>query len=203
MNPLKYDSKDIDALRQSHPEAFFQTGFGNMTLKSILDDMDTLRQRAEAFEAAKQLLEMDALLWRIWRGLPPTAQPFIVSDMHGSESNWDQLCESPHVVHAFKTRPGPTKNAGAVMISQKASEIDTGDAVFHAPSKETWLVGFVEGEYLYPCGWPETCAKLSDCTLTRKATPEQRQKLLEEMAGGRNSIRSMYAKLKLKEQDAK
>jgi hypothetical protein len=70
--------------------------------------------------------------------------------------------------------------------------IDTGDVVFHAPSGETWLVAFVEGDRLIACGWPETVAQLEHCTLKRKATPEQRLKLLIEMqhAGG---IRGAYA----------
>jgi len=60
--------------------------------------------------------------------------------------------------------------------------IDTGDAVKHGPTGETWLVAYVEGDRLAWCGWPEGFADLADCTLTRKATPEQRIKLLREMA---------------------
>lgn len=60
--------------------------------------------------------------------------------------------------------------------------IDTGDAVFHIPSGETWIVACVDGDYLSWCGWPPGWARLSDCTLVRKATPEQREQLLNDMA---------------------
>jgi len=52
--------------------------------------------------------------------------------------------------------------------------IDTGDIVHHSPSGEDWVVAFVEGDMLSPLGWPETIAKVSDCTLIKKATPEDR-----------------------------
>lgn len=60
--------------------------------------------------------------------------------------------------------------------------IDTGDSVKHGPTGETWVVAFVENDRLAWCGWPEGFADLADCTLVRKATPEQRVKLLREMA---------------------
>lgn len=67
-------------------------------------------------------------------------------------------------------------------MSNEKIDIDTGDAVYHGPSGETWLVAYVEGDYLTACGWPETRALLTDCTLVRKATPERRRALLREMA---------------------
>lgn len=61
--------------------------------------------------------------------------------------------------------------------------IDVGDYVHHGPSNENWTVAAVEGARLYWCGWPfGGCAKLSDCTLIKKATDEQREKLLKELA---------------------
>lgn len=59
--------------------------------------------------------------------------------------------------------------------------IDTGDAVVHGPTGETWLVAYVEDGQLAWCGWPEGTADVSDCTLVRKATPEQRVTLLREL----------------------
>ena len=53
-------------------------------------------------------------------------------------------------------------------------EIDTGDTVHHEPTGENWIVAFVDGDVLSPLGWPETVAKLADCTLLKKATPEDR-----------------------------
>ena len=60
--------------------------------------------------------------------------------------------------------------------------IDTGDTVYHKPTKETWTVACVQGNRLSWCGWPEGQAYLSDCVLIEKATPEARRKLLEEWA---------------------
>lgn len=52
-----------------------------------------------------------------------------------------------------------------------------GDAVFHAPSGETWLLAYGDtdsgSEYVSACGWPESLAKASDCTLKRAATDEE------------------------------
>ena len=63
--------------------------------------------------------------------------------------------------------------------------IDVGDVALHAPSGETWLVGAVVDDRLYWCGWPfGGNAALSDCALKRKATPEQRDRLLRELADG-------------------
>ena len=62
------------------------------------------------------------------------------------------------------------------------NEIDTGDVVTHCPSGEEWLVAYVDGERLAWCGWPSGTALRSDCVLTRKATQEQRDELLEHMA---------------------
>ena len=78
-----------------------------------------------------------------------------------------------------------------------ATDIDTADSVLHGPTGETWLVAYVEGDRLAWCGWPEGEANLADCTLTKKATPEQRNKLLSEMAGCTNDRRGRYARQRL------
>ena len=62
------------------------------------------------------------------------------------------------------------------------SDIDTGDHVHHAPSGEDWVVAYVRGDRLAWCGWPEGEAALADCTLLKKATPAERDKLLREIA---------------------
>lgn len=75
------------------------------------------------------------------------------------------------------------------------SDIDTGDVVTHCPSGEEWLVAYVQGEHLIPCGWPLSRARVADCVLTRKATPEQRDELLREMAAMRTpDARGEYAR---------
>ena len=64
---------------------------------------------------------------------------------------------------------------GGVMV------IDTGDAVLHVPSGETWTVAFCENGEVCCCGWPESYANVLDCQLTRKAAPEERLELLDQM----------------------
>lgn len=72
--------------------------------------------------------------------------------------------------------------------------IDTGDSVFHRPTGERWLVACVRDDLLSWVGWPEGSANLADCELVRKATPESRRKLLEEMAAmGGDDHRQRYA----------
>jgi hypothetical protein len=63
-----------------------------------------------------------------------------------------------------------------------AQLISTGDTVKHGPTGETWTVAYVRGEYLAWCGWPEGEARLSDCTLVEKASPQERESLLRDMA---------------------
>ena len=78
------------------------------------------------------------------------------------------------------------------------SEIDTGDVVKHVPSGEEWIVAYVRGDKLCACGWPESLANLSDCTLVKKATDSERIKLLRAMAhttGG--DSRASYARHRL------
>lgn len=74
------------------------------------------------------------------------------------------------------------------------SDIDTGDHVHHAPSGEDWVVAYVRGDRLAWCGWPPGEAALSDCTLVKKATTAERDKLLHEMAASGNAnMRKAYA----------
>lgn len=74
--------------------------------------------------------------------------------------------------------------------------IDTGDYIKHIPSGESWVVAFVEGNYLYACGWPLTRAHLSDCELIEKSTDEYRKGLLHEMLnmGDKTDPRQRYAR---------
>jgi hypothetical protein len=62
--------------------------------------------------------------------------------------------------------------------------IDTADHVHHAPSGETWVVMFVDGDHLYYCGWPNGSGLLTDCKLTKKASAAERHKLLVDLAAG-------------------
>lgn len=45
------------------------------------------------------------------------------------------------------------------------SPFRAGDSVLHGPSGETWVVAYVDGEYMAWCGWPEGEAQVRDCTL--------------------------------------
>lgn len=74
--------------------------------------------------------------------------------------------------------------------------IDTGDHVHHGPSGEDWVVAYVRGDRIAWCGWPEGEAKLADCTLITKATPEYRDSLLREMAES-SGTRARYAQERL------
>lgn len=60
-------------------------------------------------------------------------------------------------------------------------QIEIADYVHHRPSGEDWIVARVTDEYLWPAGWPPGRAKLSDCTLLEKATPERRAWMLDEL----------------------
>lgn len=81
-----------------------------------------------------------------------------------------------------------------------STTIDTGDSVFHAPTGETWTVAYVQGDRLAWCGWPEGEARLSDCTLVQKATPEFKAKLLQDMTNmPEEDARRRYARHVLRE----
>ena len=77
------------------------------------------------------------------------------------------------------------------------TDIDTADHVRHAPTGETWVVAYVRGDRLCACGWPETLAMLSDCTLVKKAIPAQRTELLKSMAKSCEDTRGRYARERL------
>ncbi len=76
----------------------------------------------------------------------------------------------------------------------------TGDSVKHGPTGETWLVAYVEGDYLAWCGWPEGEAKVADCTLVRECSEEESIEILRDMANiSGPSRRQRYAEHRLRE----
>jgi hypothetical protein len=82
--------------------------------------------------------------------------------------------------------------------------IDTADHVRHIPTGEEWLVACVRGDKLSWCGWPEGMADLADCELTKKATNEERDKLLRDLAAiGGSDHRCHYAQHRLAEEQPK
>lgn len=83
-------------------------------------------------------------------------------------------------------------------MSREPSPIDTADHVLHGPTGEEWVVAYVIGDRLAWCGWPPGQAALADCTLKKKATDEEREKLLREMAESSGSdMRTSYARQRL------
>lgn len=72
-----------------------------------------------------------------------------------------------------------------------------GDVVRHEPSGETWTVAAVslDGQHLICCGWPETMAKVAECTLIKAAGPEDRRLMSVEVERQcRGQIRSAWAR---------
>lgn len=57
-----------------------------------------------------------------------------------------------------------------------------GDHVLHGPSGETWVVAYVDGDYIAWCGWPAGEAKVSDCTLVKPCSDEEHLELLHKLA---------------------
>lgn len=52
-------------------------------------------------------------------------------------------------------------------------EMRAGDHVYHEPSGETWVLGRVTEEHVYPAGWPPCRAERHDCTLVKPCTDDQ------------------------------
>lgn len=77
-----------------------------------------------------------------------------------------------------------------------AEQIDTGDHVLHGPTGETWVVAYVRGDQLAWFGWPDGEAALSDCTLVKKASADERLCWLKDMAAS-GGLRGQYARQRL------
>lgn len=99
----------------------------------------------------------------------------------------------PHRTHqcqyCWRTwRPADVATVGVPFVATSGKNdtwkptIETADHVLHRPSGETWLVSYVQDGYLSWCGWPEGRVPLADCELVWKATPDERIKLVAQMA---------------------
>ncbi len=76
--------------------------------------------------------------------------------------------------------------------------IRTGDVVLHRPSNEKWVVAYVKGGYLSPCGWPCGEAKVIDCELIESCTDEEHLTLLQTLANmSEGDPRRAYAREEL------
>lgn len=66
--------------------------------------------------------------------------------------------------------------------NQNPQNIDTGDYVHHLPTGEDWVVAVVDGDDLWWSGFPEGCAKLSDCKLTNRANSDRKKNVILDWA---------------------
>jgi hypothetical protein len=64
-----------------------------------------------------------------------------------------------------------------ILFANAVDLIDIGDHIHHTPTGEDWVVKSVDETHVEPAGWPPCRAKLSDCRLIKKATPEQREEM--------------------------
>lgn len=69
-------------------------------------------------------------------------------------------------------------------------QINCGDSVLHRPTGERWIVAAADmaNDDLMWCGWPEGMARVSDCEVVRRASPEERRKLHSELSGSRRRM---------------
>lgn len=54
-----------------------------------------------------------------------------------------------------------------------------GDYVYHMPSREQWVIARVDGEDVYPAGWPCTIARKCDCILEEACSQEDHLHMVE------------------------
>jgi hypothetical protein len=54
--------------------------------------------------------------------------------------------------------------------------------VRHGPSGETWVLAAVDGEHVYPAGWPPSRAEAGDCTLVEAADDAEHVRMVTEAA---------------------
>lgn len=54
----------------------------------------------------------------------------------------------------------------------------TNDVVAHRVTGEEWVVAFVEGGYLAPCGWPMCLVPVSECDIITRSTDEASEGLV-------------------------
>lgn len=75
--------------------------------------------------------------------------------------------------------------------------IRCGDHVFHAPTGETWVVAWADYEAgdLAWCGWPNGMARLSDCTLTKRASEAEHIEILARVKNCGDSRAQRAARL--------
>lgn len=75
-----------------------------------------------------------------------------------------------------------------------------GDIIKHIPTGETWTVAAVcnRTKMLLCCGWPESMAPWSDCTLANACDRDHHRNMLEAVAKG-TDCRASWARANLEE----
>ena len=70
-----------------------------------------------------------------------------------------------------------------------------GDVVRHHPTGEEWVVAATNPatSELVCCGWPETIAPFSSCTLVKAATDDEHKDTLSRVIKSGPSLRSSWA----------
>jgi len=65
------------------------------------------------------------------------------------------------------------------------TKMRAGDAVFHRPTGETWVVAAVDDDgWFFAAGWPETRARQEDTEIKRTVTDAEHREFLEQVAQG-------------------
>ena len=74
-------------------------------------------------------------------------------------------------------------------IPSRGSTFRAGDVVHHVPSGEDWILACDEAYgRVHPMGWPESCARASDCRLCTAASDKHRLDVLRTVAESRRAF---------------
>lgn len=86
--------------------------------------------------------------------------------------------EPPSVVTSVSSLPLEPPRLGGTL------RLRAGDVVKHGPSGEEWVLAYgdFDRNAVSACGWPESIAKMSDCTLVKAATDKEHMAMLHEWA---------------------
>ncbi|HEX8795484.1 MAG TPA: hypothetical protein VF765_31255 [Polyangiaceae bacterium] len=62
------------------------------------------------------------------------------------------------------------------------NQVRSGDVVFHRPSRERWVVAYVDEGQLAGHGWPFRAVPLADCVLLERASDDEHERSLRSWA---------------------
>lgn len=111
----------------------------------------------------------------------------------------DSLLKGHRILNIYGARLENRAEAAEAQVKAMGEAnrpIRTGDAVYHRPSREEWVVAWADYTtgYMSACGWPESEASISDCVVLSRATDEQCEKLISELeTSGRRDARRARA----------